>query len=203
MPSTNDLTPCAKRAFEDTYVKHWTRFGAAKDRDGEARAAAHLILEELRKPYGDDSWNFETLLHAVHHVEALASALQGTIGGAPATYRPAASIVAELKSELRDSVDSTVLRSAYFNMLRAIHDIVGRRMGLADSQQHAAREATARFLRDCAAHFRLTLIDLNYDSIADEAGVKWQDGFWPVSGSSEVSIFDPAMWLHRARKNTG
>lgn len=196
LPSTEELTACAEQAFEESYVTHLTLGGARKDRAAEAREIAQKLLAALRDAYGD-IWNFEVLLHCVRHMTAFAAVVDHGMPGAPKSSLPVSTVFGEIQGRFREALKFTILNWSFFAIVRALHKLVASRMTPECASYRDAMTATQQFLRRCAERFTLTVVDLNYDVIADNSGVSWVDGFFEATAESAAVMFDPARWQER------
>jgi len=166
LPTTDELTQCAEEAFQEAYVTHITAGGARADRTDDARNIAKKLLAALRAAYGD-AWNVEVLLHAVRQMTAFASVVQGGMPGAPKSYLSVSTVFAAITAEFSDAIEFTILNWSFFAIVRAIHRSVASRLILTGEAKREARKGLSEFLGSCAERFRLTIVDLNYDTLAD------------------------------------
>jgi hypothetical protein len=94
--------------------------------------------------------------------------------------------------------DRMLLSQARFALVKAIHREVGEAVTRLEVREHPDSVQVRRLLERLARTFRLVVIDLNYDDIADDAQVRWSDGFTkPLE--AEALAFDPQQWNEDVR----
>ena len=154
-----------------------------------------ILDQGLRADYGEH-YDFERILHALEELETFVDARYNPEGWqSPAT--PVLGSFAELMRRFDCLSDETVLRTARFDVLKAIHRRVGcdcEDLAKAHSAQNA-REQLTRIFESLAQHYRLVVIDFNYDDLLDRMEkLGWHDGFSQYVPDKFCYLFDPADW---------
>jgi hypothetical protein len=174
LPSTADLT---KTAFEAVPSEDLRR----------------MLREALRGVYG--KVNFELLLYAL---EALAQFVEST-GTESVAYRPVISAFADLLVRYQPLSNQHQVQTMLLDMVRSIHQRVGDDSNIYLGHRCTpAVQAQQQFIAQCAARFRLIVIDLNYDTLFDQMPIDWYDGFEPVEPPPPqytFGVFDPNKWI--------
>jgi len=150
-----------------------------------------IFIEALRGAYGTIS--FELLLYALENLSPFIE----SAGVESPTRRPILSLFADLLTRYRLLYDRETLEMALVDIVRAIHKEVGDASKLYQGHRCQAQlTAQDRFLRACAERFRLIVINLNYDTLYDQAPIDWQDGFAQGGATGRsFQAFNSGKWL--------
>jgi hypothetical protein len=187
VPSTADLTASVDEAIPGKTSAGWAWAISNGPPPGQILSDAFgvALRAAVRAHFGNHAfgqgYQFENLLGAVEELEEYAyrqtflSKLVGLPGG---------------QTTLDDALMLSATRSA---IVEVIHREVGQAASIPAVRTHAAATQLRRLLKRLARQFRLVVIDLNYDDIADEAAIRWSDGF--TRALDDALLFDPEQWL--------
>jgi hypothetical protein len=142
------------------------------------RAAARAHFKSQFFPQG---YQFENLLGVVEELEDYTRRQ---------TFLSSVAVLAEHQTVLDDGMMVSATRQCITD---AIHRHVGEKASLREVQTHEATIQLQRLLGRLATRFRLVVIDLNYDDVADNAQIHWSDGYESVF--EDALIFDPEQWI--------
>jgi hypothetical protein len=174
LPSTASLTTLVDDAIPGKTSQGWTWRLQDGPPPGQIldNAFAVTLRAAVKTHFGNKTlpqgYQFENLLGAVEELEDYAfrqtflSKITGLPGG---------------QTVLDDALMVGTTRRS---IVEAIHRHVGEAASLPGVKTHPAAIQLRRMLQRLARRFRLVVIDLNYDDIADEATVRWSDGYASV-----------------------
>lgn len=199
IPSTSALTKLAKATMPRIVLP-----GIARYRTGEAAPPpfarqpylSDILDQGLRADYGTD-YDFERILHALEDLETFLDTRYNPEGWATIDT-PVLGSFAQLMRRFECIDDETLVREARLDILKAIHRLVGSASDYPSdgSDALAAREQLHRLFLALAEHFRLVVIDFNYDDILDRmTDLQWHDGFTEAVPNKSCWLFSPKQWL--------
>ena len=136
--------------------------------------------------------DFESLLDALEQLQTIAP----PYGDAPVSDENRSTLTAFLdpKPEYKDLFDPIPVQLAHQDAIRLINVVVEE-----CTADPAAREGgidVRRLLKALAGRYVLTVVSLNYDTVADDSGVSWFDGYTRDVGGKFLT-FEPEAWMTR------
>lgn len=198
---TRQLTAVARKALSEIIV-------GSSDRTTESSVGTHErtldgIIDQALVAGGYDDYDFELLLHAIEELEPFLD-FNTTLSPRARLRLPLLRNFVALRSQYNSIKDQrSYLHIARSNVLSAIHAEVGTNVEHPDNPVKAqlAREQLARMFLGLADHYRLIVINFNYDDLLDRIDIGWRDGFTWTLPVGQVNMFDPASWLQSFQNN--
>lgn len=193
IPGTADLTNFAFDSLPTAVVPavgQITKDGLSLGGYGETHVDLQNVVNRALNDVFEDV-NFELLLNALEELEAFAF----FPGKAAATGRPVMTAFADVPCRFGPLSDRQMMHNARRAVIEAIHRQIGEKCAPpSNADERQARADQERFILACADHFRLVVIDLNYDDLFDRIPLDWEDGFKKKEPENPYAIFDPNAW---------
>jgi len=192
IPSTSDLTniaiECLPTVVKKPPVAYVTAAGSHLSGMQTQTNLAMPLLEGLNGAFA--SVDFELIIHALLQLEHYAIDWERS----SPDLRPVMTAFTDLLRRFDLLGHRGVLSVARHQIVNAIHKDIAAKCSQTYSQDDSnARAAQEAFIRRLSEHFRLVVIDLNYDDLLDRIAIGWSDGFTKI-GKQNYALFRPEQW---------
>jgi hypothetical protein len=194
--STDELTQMAFGAVGSSIL---TTTLATPDPEGRAMvlhqsmAAGDMFRHALRSVY--DDVDFELLLHCVETLDPFTLCSKYPVAD---FVRPLMTAFAELEADSPPLRTQTTSRRCGTALSRRSTSMSGKiaRPCSQLSQMRLQPGTLAAFFAKCTEHFRLVVVNLNYDDPLDRVeNIAWNDGFNITGNRGDYRVFDARGWL--------
>jgi hypothetical protein len=136
--------------------------------------------------------DFELFLDALEELLAVAPAYQDA--PLPDSSRATPSAFVDPKAALKDLFDEIPIRAAHQDAIHLVNFVVED--CTADPTPREPGIDVRQLLNELAEQYALTVVSLNYDTVVDDCGIDWFDGFTRDVGGKFLT-FEPDAWMTR------